>query len=741
MANFGKVSPEHPSQTEIELERIREDDDPDEVQAGPSQMFDDLPSRESRSAMSFRRGKSYIRHNMSNNDMNSGAMEMIDLEDSSQDPLAESRNIDKIRAMPVPLAERRSVRDLHHRKTVASKRGLSCWKALKLKLGMKWALFTSRTKEFFYNLELWRGHVKEIEGNFGNGVLSYFLFLKSLFLLNIIIFVLVFSFLTVPQIAAQYDIFAAVTPNITVNATVAPSLNSTNSSSTGMTTATKKSTTDEILDFFTGQGYINTTVMFYSNYASANLKSKDNILYNMPLAYMLVGGSYFIVSLLLLVMNFSQGFSESIIDSGGLFYSYCNKIFASWDYCITNKKAADLKKKNIHQDLEAELAEAKRRDRVRNRTRMKKCQIYSLRIFVSLMVLGLLGGSVYAIYLSVGVSMEYTAGSAFIDVLRRWASSLTITALNLTLPLIFEVLTELEDWSPRVEVAMKLWRAVLLKLASVAVLVIVLYTKFSSHACDQCWENQIGAQMYNLILVDFFVIVGTTVIAETSRKYIALYLNCGCKIGEKIGMQEFQIPKNVLDLIYGQALIWIGTFFCPLIPVIGIIKLFIVFYVKKISLMFNCKQSTKPYQGARSNYIFTLVLLLTFLLCVVGVGWGITRISPSSCGPYSNTGCSSTARMFDIISTTLKEWPKWLNEIVNFIETPAFIAPLVIIILLMLYYFRSMTTAHEQMIDMLKDQLTMEGRDKRYLMERLLVLTKKAENDVEGATPSHLSPK
>lgn len=34
----------------------------------------------------------------------------------------------------------------------------------------------------------------------------------------------------------------------------------------------------------------------------------------------------------------------------------------------------------------------------------------------------------------------------------------------------------------------------------------------------QCWENQIGAQMYNLIWIDLFVVVLVTIFAETSRK-------------------------------------------------------------------------------------------------------------------------------------------------------------------------------------------------------------------------------
>ena len=50
--------------------------------------------------------------------------------------------------------------------------------------------------------------------------------------------------------------------------------------------------------------------------------------------------------------SFSEGFTESVIENGGVFYSYSNKIFASWDYCITSDKAAGLKKKNIYQDFQ-----------------------------------------------------------------------------------------------------------------------------------------------------------------------------------------------------------------------------------------------------------------------------------------------------------------------------------------------------------------------------------------------------
>lgn len=49
------------------------------------------------------------------------------------------------------------------------------------------------------------------------------------------------------------------------------------------------------------QGWINETVMFYAGYTDSMLVSDDGVKYNLPLAYLLVGVSYFVCSLFLVV--------------------------------------------------------------------------------------------------------------------------------------------------------------------------------------------------------------------------------------------------------------------------------------------------------------------------------------------------------------------------------------------------------------------------------------------------------
>ena len=64
----------------------------------------------------------------------------------------------------------------------------------------KWPKIKSRL-QVVRSWELWKGHMKEVEGHFGTAVVSYFIFLRWLFLMNIVIFALWFGLVVIPNIA------------------------------------------------------------------------------------------------------------------------------------------------------------------------------------------------------------------------------------------------------------------------------------------------------------------------------------------------------------------------------------------------------------------------------------------------------------------------------------------------------------------------------------------------------------
>ena len=64
-----------------------------------------------------------------------------------------------------------------------------------------------------YGYELWNGHLKEVEGHFGTAVVSYFIFLRWLFLMNLVIFLLWFGLAVIPQLVWVAGTNAARSPS------------------------------------------------------------------------------------------------------------------------------------------------------------------------------------------------------------------------------------------------------------------------------------------------------------------------------------------------------------------------------------------------------------------------------------------------------------------------------------------------------------------------------------------------
>lgn len=49
--------------------------------------------------------------------------------------------------------------------------------------------------------------------------------------------------------------------------------------------------------------------------------------------------------------------------------------------------------------------------------------------------------------------------------------------------------------------------------------------------------------------------------------------------------EEFLVPKNVLDIVAGQTVTWLGLFYCPLLPLLNSAFIFLTFYIKKVPLL------------------------------------------------------------------------------------------------------------------------------------------------------------
>ncbi|NWY56266.1 TMC7 protein, partial [Chionis minor] len=615
------------------------------------------------------------------------------------------------REYPLSIAQKRRLRDCQQ----ADIKYLSGWKQWKRTSSKSLKKVLSEAKELSSYLELWRHDIHSIEGKFGTGIQSYFSFLRFLVLLNFIIFVLMFSFVTLPSIISEYGMFnssfAKMLPkNIEPHCTVYKP--SGNKGLVYFYTYLK--------DLLSGTGFLEMTSLFYGYY-TIDAARLSVLTYNLPLAYLLTTFAYLALSLIWIIKRSVEGFKQNLVHDEDPFQSYCNKVFAGWDFCITDPNAARLKHRSLQYELQTDLEEERLKQKIADRTMNEKLRIYSLRIFINIIVIAVLSGCFYSIYIATVFSQENSNVSIRCDMrhslganlLVQYLPSIVITLANFIAPQIFSFLIRFEDYSPAFEIRLTLIRCVFVRLANIGVLLFSLWSQISYCDTDECkacgynyelypcWESEVGQEMYKLMIFDFIIILAVTLFVDFPRKLLVTH--CSCKPVQWCGLQEFGISDNVLEIIYGQTICWIGTFFSPLLPAIATIKYFIIFYIKKISLIHTRKPAARPIRASSSNFFFLVVLLIGLVLAFIPLGISIAHIpSSKACGPFRNFNTS-----WAVVPDTILGFPTGLQQVLYGIASEAFAVPFFMIICLVMFYFIALAGAHKRVVEQLREQLVM----------------------------------
>lgn len=619
-----------------------------------------------------------------------------------------------IRELAKPMAEKR--RDKTQRLEEAQE--LSNWRQWRRSSRRHLRRLRDDAQEWLSSMKLWRGDIHLIEGMFGTGILSYFSFLRFLVVLNLIIFLIKFSFVMLPIIIAPY-----ASGNITYN------LNDAGVCSVYPSSARRGLVIfhEHITDLLSGGGFLEQTYLFYGYYKVDKIHF-TNVTYNLALAYLLSTIAYLFLSLIWIVKRSARGFKRNLVQDEDRFQSFCNKIFAGWDFCITNENAARLKRSSLLYELKTDLEEERIKQKIADRTRKEKCRIYLLRLILNLFVIGVLAGCFYSIYVATIFSQEAQMTKIkvnfIVDLIYEYLPSIVITLANFITPLLFSVIINYEDYSPAFEIRFTLMRCVFMRLTSIGVLLFSLWSQIThceeepcicgyNHLLYSCWETRVGQEMYKLTIFDFITIVAVTIFVEFPRKLIVKHCDCG--LAKWWGQQEFAIPQNVLEIVYGQTICWIGTFYCPMLPAICTIKYFFIFYIKKVSLINNCRPATRPFRASSSNFFFLGVLLIGLALACLPVIVSVAQINCShACGPFVNFNTS-----WEVLPTTVSQLPSGAQTLLFALSSEAFAVSFFVVTCLAMFYVIALAGAHKRVINQLREQLAMEGRDKRFLIQKL----------------------
>ncbi|KAJ8941378.1 hypothetical protein NQ318_003631 [Aromia moschata] len=153
---------------------------------------------------------------------------------------------------------------------------------------------------------------------------------------------------------------------------------------------------------------------------------------------------------------------------------------------------------------------------------------------------------------------------------------------------------------------------------------------------------------------------------------------------------DFKVAENILHLVNNQGMVWMGMFFSPGLVVLNVIKLHIMMYFRAWAVLTCNVPHEVIFRASRSNNFYYALLLMMLFLCVLPVGYAIVWIKPSyHCGPFSNY-----QRIFHIFTETIRNTlPETFQKALDYIASPGIIIPLLVLLILIIYYLISLTGA------------------------------------------------
>ncbi|GBM55639.1 Transmembrane channel-like protein 7 [Araneus ventricosus] len=531
-----------------------------------------------------------------------------------------------------------------------------------------------------YEYQLWHEHLKTIEGRFGASVVSYFLFIRWLVFMNIIILLLNFVFLVLPQFSLSHsqskDFFNETSnhskyhewtfndlqdndyvemyheniytiENILLTDIVTRSIKNKPSYNTSqimkLVSYCRRRYRAEysrmkytgflakIQSLLDGRGWLESTLLFIGSYAKEGIHF-FGLAYNVPLAFLWVFTISFIICFIMMVRYSSFELDETILTRQKP-TSFANEVFSAWDFCIRTPKAAKLHHTSIVVTLKSELAEVRRKKELKERSFETWLKLYSIRVLMNILVIIWIA-ICYSLIYSVAVyqmneqKKKKLQAAGFRTLIIQYLPPFTVTSISAVSPMFFNFLISFEKYQGQTEVNISLIRNVFLSLSSVIVLVNTFHREVTCTPKDVCgagkgadcktpvcWETYVGQQLYKLNLSQLFAIVASFVLVDVPRA--CFVKNWKNKFSRLIGQATFFLPTEVLVAVYSQTILWLGVFYSPLLPAVTVIKLIVLFYVKKTKVL-QCSQQPKVlYKASRFNSTFIDILLLSFLAVLV----------------------------------------------------------------------------------------------------------------------------
>ncbi|XP_069567587.1 transmembrane channel-like protein 3 [Brachyistius frenatus] len=609
----------------------------------------------------------------------------------------------------------------------------------------------------------WEVRIKKIESHFGSGVASYFIFLRWLFGINIVLTIMTGAFIVLPELLAG-------APFGTTRSKTIPKEH--------------LASAQDLDTIWSLGGYLQYSVLFYGYYG--RVRKIGSAGYRLPLAYFLVGMAVFAYSFIILLRKMAKNSRLSLASASDENFTFCWRVFCAWDYLIGNLEAAESKGAAIVNNIREAIVEEQEKKKDTS-----LAVLISLRILANILVLLSLAGSIYIIYFVVDRSQKLEQEKPELTLWEKNEVSVVVSLITMIAPSAFELVSQLEMYHPRTSLRFQLARVLVLYLGNLYSLIIALLDKVNSMSSaipvspsnwtdsssflatisqpeadspstlvsdisvsehhnttiatiatvlevtnssrsssvaavfnrtalfekntrsqqDPCWETYVGQEMLKLSIIDMIFTVASILLIDFIRGLVVRYLSdCCCWDLESKFPEygEFKIAENVLHLIYNQGMIWMGAFFSPCLPAFNVLKLIGLMYLRSWAVLTCNVPHQQVFRASRSNNFYLAMLLFMLFLCMLPTIFAIVRYRPSQhCGPFSGQ-----EKIYDIISDTVaSDFPLWFSKVMSYVTSPVVVLPALLLLFMLIYYLQAIARSLKFTNNQLRLQLQTERTD------------------------------
>ncbi|KAL4660749.1 transmembrane channel-like protein 3 [Arapaima gigas] len=317
----------------------------------------------------------------------------------------------------------------------------------------------------------WEMRIKKIESHFGSGVASYFIFLRWLFGINIVLTVMTGAFVVLPELLAGAPYGSTRRKTIPKE-----QISSAQDLDTIWSLGARLLTTLSAFSRITRHcepGYLQYSVLFYGYYGS--VRKIGSAGYRLPLAYFLVGMAVFAYSFIVLLRKMAKNSRLSLVSASDENYTFCWRVFCAWDFLIGNHEAAESKGAAIVNNIREAIVEEQEKKK-----ETSLLALVSLRVLANILVLLSLAGSIYIIYFVVDRSQRLEQEKQELTLWEKNEVSVVVSLITMIAPSAFELVAQLEMYHPRTSLRFQLARVLVLYLGNLYSLIIALLDKVNS---------------------------------------------------------------------------------------------------------------------------------------------------------------------------------------------------------------------------------------------------------------------